>query len=69
MCFPTPLLKGIRIERNELTLLQKTNHAELMANTPLTLLTKPYAKSADIPNLLSDLRPNLALPSLANSLR
>ena len=56
-------------EKRKLTLLQKTNQAELMANTPLTLLTNPYANNADMPSLLSDSRLNLALLFLANSAR
>lgn len=43
----------------KLTFLENINHAELTARTPLTLLTKPYASNADIPNLLNDSRLNL----------
>eukprot|EP00584_Thalassiosira_punctigera_P002852 CAMPEP_0172532290 /NCGR_PEP_ID=MMETSP1067-20121228/5403_1 /TAXON_ID=265564 ORGANISM="Thalassiosira punctigera, Strain Tpunct2005C2" /NCGR_SAMPLE_ID=MMETSP1067 /ASSEMBLY_ACC=CAM_ASM_000444 /LENGTH=118 /DNA_ID=CAMNT_0013316795 /DNA_START=365 /DNA_END=721 /DNA_ORIENTATION=+ len=39
-------------------LLENTNQAQLTAMTPLTLLTKPYASSADIPSFPKDSRSN-----------
>eukprot|EP00986_Skeletonema_menzelii_P021041 scaffold33003_cov148-Skeletonema_menzelii.AAC.1 len=46
-------------KHEQLTLVQKMNHALLTAITPLTLLTNPYASNALIPSFPNDSLLNL----------